>query len=199
MDANPAKINRTRQLDQDEQLNLQTHSEFHELEKSACSSGPLGKSAATNYFLLQRACIFAELSTRVYAEKGKVGEVQLLTAVPDPMADAVAAGNAQTAATQPKATLLSLSTSAPVHAIYLVEDLGVVVAFRGTKELEDVLTDASLGPVSITQYDISLHGSIYNAAATSISRIVAGYKEAVSQQKPSARAEVLPLYLTGQQ
>lgn len=160
-----------------------------------CTKQPLDKP---HYFLLQRACILSSLSQRVYDPAGTAVGVQTfelqLTLVQLASA-ATGLSLSEDAGAVPEAKLLSgPQPSLPVHAIWSVKHVGIVVAFRGTADLQDVFTDMDFAPRELSGSNISLHGAVYLAAAQCLPHIQAVYAEAAQQYSEADRP---PLFLTG--
>lgn len=158
-----------------------------------CSRQPFQKAS---YWLLQKACILSNLSQRVYSDQSdaipKPSGVEL-TRLPQAAKQAPAISLDNSPASTPSATLLLRpGETSPVHATWVVKDLGVVVAFRGTANLEDAVADISFDPVQLASSKIWLHGAIHTAAVDSIPAIQAAYAKAVQSSN-----QQLPLFLTG--
>lgn len=140
-----------------------------------------------NSALLQRACIFASLSARTYAV------VQPSTSESQPDEPVRVTSSISTAVYEtlllpnPQPSLLS-------SAIWLVKDVGLVVAFRGTADLQDLIADVSFSPSKVAASNLWLHGAIYRAAMQYVPNIEAAYVKA-KQHWPEQHT--LPLYLTG--
>ena len=148
-----------------------------------------------DYQLLQRACILSSLSLRVYAEvtsTQQTGHRVELTRMPEHQhADAPD----QSLRGVPEASLLSGPiTGLPIFTIWRVTDLGVVVVYRGTDSLQDIVIDINIAATKLLDCNILLHGGIYSAAAKTAYHIQATYAEAVEAEDLS---EALPLFLTG--
>ncbi|DBA69366.1 TPA: hypothetical protein ACH3X2_012940 [Trebouxia sp. C0005] len=160
-----------------------------------CTDHPLDKP---HYYLLQRACILSSLSQRVYdpaqtAAQAHRSDLQL-TRLPC-ASKAPAPSLSEDPAAIPEATLLSgPQPGLPVHAIWNVRHVGVVVAFRGTADLHDAYTDICFAPASLPGSNIRLHGAVYSAAAQCVPHIQAVYTQAAQQ---SMGEETPALFLTG--
>lgn len=160
-----------------------------------CSKQPLQKA---NYWLLQKSCILSSLSSRVYdshqIEVASQTSAVKLTRLPEAVASTPAISVDDSLAAVPEATLLSgPQEGMPVHAVWAVKDLDVVVAFRGTANMQDVFADVSFQPVQLASTSISVHAAVYTGAARAVSAIQAAYTQAAQQCSDST----LPLYLTG--
>ena len=76
--------------------------------------------------------------------------------------------------------------------IWRVDDIGLIVAFRGTRDANDVFVDINFDPVSVTgSTGLELHGSIYRRIAPYVPEIEGHYC------RNGTAAVGLPLYLTG--
>ena len=160
-----------------------------------CSKQPLQKAT---YWLMQKACILSSLSLRVYDSRQIEVVLQTtdvkLTRLPKAVASTPTISVDDSLAAVPEAKLLSgPQEGMPVHAVWAVKDLGVVVAFRGTSTMQDVFADVSFQPVQLASTNISVHGAVYTAAARTISAIRAAYSQAAQQ----CRDCTMPLYFTG--
>ena len=159
-----------------------------------CIKQPLDKP---NYYLLQRACILSSLSQRVYdpAQTALTHPSELqLTRLPRAYNAPATSLSEDPAATQ-EATLLSgPQTGLPVHAIWTVKHVGIVVAFRGTADLHDAYTDMGFSPTALSGSNIRLHGAVYRAAAQCLPHIQAVYAQAAQHSNMDDRPA---LYLTG--
>lgn len=153
----------------------------------ACSQQPLQKA---NHWLLQRACILCTFSLDVYEFNKISAAQQACLGSPLPTTSFSTSPD-----TRVEATLLSGPIdSLPVHAIWEVKDLGVVVAFQGTDNLLDWFTNLNFEPVQLASSSSRLHGGIHTAAARSLPAIHAAYAKA-AQNSNSGK---VPLYLTGE-
>lgn len=81
------------------------------------------------------------------------------------------------------------------YAIWRVKGLGVVVAFRGTKDPQDMLADLDFQPswLSAGEYSVHLHGGIFQAAERSCDQLANECITACRDEDGNA----LPLFLTG--
>ena len=112
--------------------------QLQEVQKTA----PLIKLNALDFSFLQQAHIFADLSQRVYQETSLCMTPIQLAPIPDPLSP-------QQEIPGPTAMLVGSSYEfpfLPVHAVWEVEKLGVVVVFRGTQTKKDALIDAAFTP-----------------------------------------------------
>lgn len=151
---------------------------------------PLDALTKPSYCLLQRANIFSSLSARVYdALETDIAEPRSfkLTRLPQLSSDQPLNDSA------PEATLLCGPVpNLPVHAVWRVQDLGVVAAFRGTDNWQDIFVDMNFAPVQLSSSDLRVHGAIYRAASKAIPSLRSAYDLATKQSKTA-----LPLFLTG--
>ena len=90
--------------------------------------------------------------------------------------------------------------SGRTYAVWKVPGRGVVVAFSGTQDAVDLVTDLQFEPQQLepqqfggSKLPIYLHGAMYQAATICSKDILSKCKELCSGQK----GEVLPLFLTG--
>ena len=166
--------------------------------EQAVQESVLPQLGKPHYWLLQRACILSSLSLRVYDNTQTDPSLNAnsirLTRLPKPKTPV---SDAELhLAEVPEATLLCGPVGGlPVHAIWHVKDLGVVVAFRGTDNLQDVLVDINFPPQQLLSNGISLHGAIHSAAVGCMSTIASAYARAAQLD---GSGQDLPLYLTGQ-
>ena len=160
-----------------------------------CLQQPLQKA---NYWLLQKACILSSLSLRVY----DISQSSLvegfsnvrLTSLPKPDFSAPRISLGGDHATNPEATLISgPQKGVPVHAVWAVKNMGIVVGFRGTASLRDIFADVDFEPVQLAG-TISAHGAMYTEAAKAVSFIQTSYRQAAQ----TCGNEPMPLYLTGE-
>ena len=160
-----------------------------------CAKQPLDKP---DMWLLQRACLLANLAERVYIP-AQIAHTQLEAHVACPQPHTAAANwtAVQSPDTKLQAKLLCGPVAGlPVHAVWEVQKLGVVAVFRGTASLQEVYADIGFSPVQLADSDIRLHGGIYHGAAKCVSNIQAAYNKTsqhCSNQHPPA------LYLAGQE
>ena len=160
-----------------------------------CIKTPLDKP---HYYLLQQACILSSLSQRVYdpvqtTARAHQSDLQLTRLPRDP--NGPASSLSEDPAAIPEAQLLSgPQPGLPVHAIWNVKHVGIVVAFRGTADLHDAYTDMSFSPTALSGSNIRLHGAVYSAAAKCMPHIQAVYAQAAQQ---SSKEDRPALFLTG--
>lgn len=158
-----------------------------------CAKQPLDKP---DVWLLQRACLLAQLAERVY-HPAQITHTQIEAdvACAPPHTAVTNLTAAQSPETKLQAKLLCGPVPGlPVHAVWEVQKLGVVAVFRGTASLQDVYADIGFSPVQLSNSDIRLHGGIHGGAAKCVSSIQAAYNKAsqhCSSQNPPA------LYLAG--
>ncbi len=158
-----------------------------------CSKQTLGKP---DYQLLQRACILSSLSLRVYGASAtsiaQQGQRIDLTRMPNSASVHSLSYGLDEA---PEATLLSGPVAGmPVHTIWMVKHVGVVVVYRGTDSVQDMLTDISCSPTKLAQTNMMLHGGIHEAAIQTMSNIQATYTHAAQAK---CHQDPIPLFLTG--
>ena len=158
-----------------------------------CADQPLERP---NVWLLQRGCVLADLAHRVY-NAAQLKDAELEADLGHSCMPGVTpySSPVQGRAAKVRASLLSGSPpGVPVHAIWQVPDLGVVVAFRGTVAVHDMYANIDFQPVQLSDSDIKLHGAIYRGAAQCIQNIQAAYMQAVQ----TANGQTTPaLFLTG--
>ena len=149
---------------------------------------------------LERALLLCKLSTAAY-EANELTVPPVAAFRPD---QALAPVSGQIAGLAPVLQHASFAKCGSVfgdlgrqYGIWTVAGLGVVVAFRGTMDAQDVLADIQFQPCQVPagQHIIEMHGGIHKAAKICCSTI-AGL---CAKLCCSSKADPLPLYFTGVQ
>ena len=142
--------------------------------------------------LLQRACTFASLALQAYNGIGSSSPTSGPAAIPGDQAKRLL--DVQEV-NQPHSTGQSGQ-----HWMWDVKDIGMVVAFRGTVDVFDALTDLSCRPTELqglsADDSIMLHSGIYLGTLSCCARIDAVYCKLVSEYS-AAQKKLPPLFLTG--